>query len=514
MVSLNVKIMEYVFFRFNVSGLTLAFARSTPDAPLPPLPYKNCVDLDTPIHYPREPESQASKMSSRTHRVPSVRVETLDSDSTLDFRPTIRSQRNFHLPRRVYTSHRSPSYMRIIRLEGQVLSLISILRFHLRYATYPADTALVSLRLGPLPMYFDAVEELIGHIEHGMDCSQAYSAGGLVRLAQKRYFRHVRRQYGAKEAEKEWHWPRVLWFAELQSILEDERLSVGEALKSGWKWFMDCDGFPAKYGGAREWVVGWYKLETEKQAEFSDIFDVTGESLVSMARKFEGISLCDPEVLIHEKGACAQVFVSQKRILDVLMPLMLNPSTQKLGRCSLCNEALLKEDVGTSKETRPVEIICRHVFHFSCIRKYFTAPDTWICPGCNRNLPAATTQPTTPTEVLGSCDKILRWLDAPAQITLPAEPHSYLAKLALIFEPAQKICENLHNWFNIPTDSYTELLGLSNLVLYLARDRLEAAIQGDVSKFRDVVARQLQVGARIEWLEFLERCHPNSPSVW
>ena len=204
---------------------------------------------------------------------------------------------------------------------------------------------------------------------------------------------------------------------------------------------------------------------------------------MSMARKLEGISLYDPEVLIHEKGACAQVFVSQKRILDVLMPLMLNPSTQKLGKCSLCNETLLKEDVGTSKETRPVEILCRHIFHFSCIRKSFTAPDTLICPGCNRNLPAAISHPTTPSEVVESCDKVLRWLDAPAQIILPAEPHPYLAKLALIFEPAQKICENLHNWFNVPTDSYTELLGLSDLVLYLARNRLEAAIKVMLQSF-------------------------------
>jgi len=113
-------------------------------------------------------------------------------------------------------------------------------------------------------MYFDAVEELISHIEHRMDCSQIYSAGDLVRLAQKRYFRHVRRQYGAKEAEKEGHWPRVLWFAELQSILENESLSFGEALRNGWKWFVDCDGFPAKYGGAREWALRWCKLETEK----------------------------------------------------------------------------------------------------------------------------------------------------------------------------------------------------------------------------------------------------------
>ncbi|CAE6995312.1 hypothetical protein PTNB73_04638 [Pyrenophora teres f. teres] len=454
-------------------------------------------------------------MSPEPYRIPSVRVQTPDLDSALDILgPTHNSQRTFHLPRRVYTSHRSPSYTRIIRLEGQILSLISILRFHLRYAVYPADTALSALRLGPLPMYFDAVEELVNHIEHGMDCSKVYSVSDLVHLAQKRYFRRLRRQCGAREVEKEGHWPKVIWFAELQRILEDEGLSVGEAMRRGWEWFMERDGFPAKYGGVGEWVAGWWELGREKQEDFSDVFDVTGDALKSMAGNVEGMSLHGPEVLIHEKGACAQVFVSQKRVLDVLMPLMLNPSRQNLGNCPLCHEALLKEDVGTRKGKRPMEVLCGHLFHFSCIRRYFTAPHTWICPGCNRNLLTALPQPTTPSEVLGSCEKVLRWMDAPAQVTLPAEPHSYLDKLALVFEPAQMICENFHNWFSVPLDSYTELLKLTDLALYLARDRLEAAIRGDAVMFRDVVARQLQVGARIEWLEFLERCHPNSPSVW
>ncbi|CAA9956464.1 HRD1 HRD ubiquitin ligase complex ER membrane component [Pyrenophora teres f. maculata] len=454
-------------------------------------------------------------MSPEPYRIPSVRVQTPDLDSALDILgPTHNLQRTFHLPRRVYTSHRSPSYTRIIRLEGQILSLISILRFRLRYAVYPADTALSTLRLGPLPMYFDAVEELVNHIEHGMDCSKVYGVSDLVHLAQKRYFRRLRRQCGAREVEKEGHWPKVLWFAELQRILEDEGLSVGEAMRRGWEWFMDRDGFPAKYGGVGEWVAGWWELGREKQEDFSDVFDVTGDALKSMAGNVEGMSLHGPEVLIHEKGACAQVFVSQKRVLDVLMPLMLNPSRQNLGNCPLCHEALLKEDVGTRKGKRPMEVLCGHLFHFSCIRRYFMAPHTWICPGCNRNLLTALPQPTTPSEVLGSCEKVLRWMDAPAQVTLPAEPHSYLDKLALVFEPAQMICENFHNWFNVPMDAYTELLKLTDLALYLARDRLEAAIRGDAVMFRDVVARQLQVGARIEWLEFLERCHPNSPSVW
>ncbi|RMZ74668.1 hypothetical protein GMOD_00003737 [Pyrenophora seminiperda CCB06] len=455
-------------------------------------------------------------MSSEAHRIPSVRVQTPDSDSDLDLGLTIRPQRNSHLPRRVYTSHRSPSYTRIIRLEGQIISLISILRFHLRYAPYPADQTLTTLKAGPLLMFFDAVEELVVYIEQGMDCSQANSADDLVKLAQKRYFRRVRRQCGAEEAEKEGHWAKVLWFAELQKRLEDERLNVGEALKNGWEWFIDSEGFPAKYGGMGKWASVWCELESKKKEEFSEVFDIGGGVLRSMVTEIEGMSLHDPETLLHEKSACAQVFVSQKRALDVLMPLMLNPSKQILGDCSLCDVALLKKDVGTTKNSRPVQILCGHVFHFSCIRQYFAAPHTWKCPDsdCDKNLPAALPNEKTPSQVLESCDKVLTWLDAPAQITLPAEPHSYLAKLMLIFEQPQKICENFYNWFTVPMDSYSELVRLSDLALYLARDRLEAAIRGDIVKFHEVVTRQLQVGARIEWLEFLEKCHPSSPAVW
>ncbi|KAI1551848.1 FabG Dehydrogenase with different specificities related to short-chain alcohol dehydrogenase [Pyrenophora tritici-repentis] len=246
-------------------------------------------------------------MSPEPRQIPSVRVQTPDSDSALDsLDPANYSQRTFHLPRRVYTSHHSPSYTRIIRLEGQILSLISILRFHLRYAAYPADTALSALRLGSLPMYFNAIEELVDHIEHGMDCSRVYNAGDLVHLAQKRYFRRVKRQCGAREAEKEGHWPKVLWFAELQRILEDEDLSVGEALRCGWEWFMERDGFPAKYGGVGEWVLGWWELDGEKQEEFCEVFDITGEVLKSMAQNVEGggrgLGLCMAEGLAEAGG--------------------------------------------------------------------------------------------------------------------------------------------------------------------------------------------------------------------
>jgi hypothetical protein len=125
-------------------------------------------------------------------------------------------------PRRAYTAPDSPSYTRIIRLEGQILSLISILRFHLRYAPYSfVDTSLDALRLGSLPMYFDAIEDLVRHINEGCDFNAARNAGELVYLARKRYFNRVRRQCGHEEVEREGHWGKILWFAGLQKVLEN-----------------------------------------------------------------------------------------------------------------------------------------------------------------------------------------------------------------------------------------------------------------------------------------------------
>ena len=100
------------------------------------------------------------------------------------------------------------------------------------------------------------------------------------------------------------------------------------------------------------------------------------------------------------------------------------------------------------------------------------------------------------------------------QISFPVSPHTYLEKLGIVFEDADAIREHLHCWLNAPYAAYVELLALFDLALYLARDRLGAAVRGDVIEFREVVGRQFQVEARIQWLEFLRSCHPNSPVVW
>jgi hypothetical protein len=152
------------------------------------------------------------RISSQPTLPTRARGELADSASDPELSwPRRRSQKSFYLPRRCYIPPDSFSYNYIIRLEGQILALVSILRFHLRYASYSLDDlSLDALRLCTLNTYFNVIEELVGHIDHGCDLTYQRGAGDLVYIAQKRYFPRVRRQCGDEEVEKEGHWPRIL----------------------------------------------------------------------------------------------------------------------------------------------------------------------------------------------------------------------------------------------------------------------------------------------------------------
>lgn len=137
-------------------------------------------------------------------------------------------------PRRHQTSLHCPNYNRIIRLEGQITSVICILEFRLRYADFPTNTSVSALRLHPLPTYFDTIEELIGHIEFGLDYNGAFNVGDLMCLAQECCFPGVRRVCEDQvEIETQPHWPKILFLAQLQRILEDSTLSLSQSLKRG-----------------------------------------------------------------------------------------------------------------------------------------------------------------------------------------------------------------------------------------------------------------------------------------
>ena len=252
---------------------------------------------------------------------------------------------------------------------------------------------------------------------------------------------------------------------------------------------MDIDGFTAKYGGVKGWALGWHELDTKKQEQFLELFKVDANALRTMAKGVEHMSLTDLSLLLHEDCGCVQSFMAQKRTPDAVTPRMLNPSKQKLNACAICDDPLLKEDVGTNKNHRPVEILCGHVFGSSCIKQHFLAPERWSWPVYDKNLSDAPHHPRTPSEVVESCDRILKWLDAPISIAFPADPHSHLEKLTLIFEPADAIRKNFGNWPAIPQVSYAESLRLQDQALYLARDRLEAVNRGETARYREIIAQ-------------------------
>jgi hypothetical protein len=189
-------------------------------------------------------------------------------------------------------------------------------------------------------------------------------------------------------------------------------------------------------------------------------------------------------------------FRAQGRTLDVVLPKRVNPARSKFGPCPICDVQLLREDVGTANEHLPVEIMCGHIFGYGCIQKHFRGLPRWTCPTCHVDLTAAPQHPTRPEEVLESCEKVSKWLEAPMQFVVSEAPHSFLDKLALVFEPADDICEHMLHWLPDPEGTYADCSRINDLMLYLARQRLEAAIKRDVMKHREIVVLQVQAGAR------------------
>ncbi|KAH6881450.1 hypothetical protein BKA58DRAFT_2461 [Alternaria rosae] len=156
-------------------------------------------------------------------------------------------------------------------------------------------------------------------------------------------------------------------------------------------------------------------------------------------REVGKMSLRGPLTLDREQVGCIKIFPAQDRPLDAVVPLMLNPWKQNLGSCSLCSTALRKQNIGSEKPHRPVEIPCGHIFGSECIVSNFCKHEVWSCPFCEESLVNVAHHPATATEVIASCDCILKYLDPPASVTFPASPHTYLEKLGIIFEDADGI---------------------------------------------------------------------------
>jgi hypothetical protein len=209
-----------------------------------------------------------------------------------------RNRQQRPLPRRLTKNPRSPRYTCVIRLEGQVLTLIQILRFRLRHSRYPPDNSLAILIWGPLNAYFTMIDQLVAAcLDNGLDMNGARSADNLIRRVAW-YVDQVSEEDNEVETAK--LWPTMLWFQELQMILEDEKMGLEQALVKGWRWFMNPESYGVRSMGLVEYALGWQGLDAVKQARFLEMFKINAKALKEWTSSVESMTLRDPEILMHE----------------------------------------------------------------------------------------------------------------------------------------------------------------------------------------------------------------------
>ncbi|KAF1957220.1 hypothetical protein CC80DRAFT_389601, partial [Byssothecium circinans] len=408
-------------------------------------------------------------------------------------------------PRKFHTNPSTSSYNNIIRLEGQIMDIMSIkfiLGFSYRYqpqSTTNIQIALVATR----EMYFEMIDELENSfLNQGMDLArEARNTENFLRLMKECYFDTM----SEEERENPQHWPRIWWFTKLQQILEDEALSLGESMIEGWKWFIDPEQYPAKFAGAKGFMQVWAAPDPATKRTFLESFALDEDSLNAWVSEMKTMKIKFQEIEDYEVTGAIGEFRARDLLFDVDHPAVRAPTSQDLGTCSLCCELLKADQTGTQLFHRPVQTSCGHIFGYSCLKDWF-ARDV-ACPDCKRDLFAITCVPSA-REALASCDRGLKWVGPPIKVEGPQEPHDFISKLALIFEPADEIRRHMSFWAKGASTLEVEENRLNEMGLYLARERLEAVVQRDKAAWRRVLQKQVVVGAAAMWKFFLWKIMP------
>ncbi|KAJ4359453.1 uncharacterized protein N0V89_000006 [Didymosphaeria variabile] len=211
------------------------------------------------------------------------------------------------------------AYNRVIRLEGQIATIIQIQRFLWRYkfsnreyipiGTYSAfheiippqfleevhicnhgraipirdDAMLVEfeekrqqrqtdafLDAGRL-VYFDLVEELIAKF-----------------LNQGNYLQSIPKDV----REQEGFWAKIWWFQHLQEILQDDSVNLSKALLQGCQWFIDPEQWPTKSSGRSEYADMWKQLGAARQQSFLDDFTIDEGKLQAWVSSVSNQGFC------------------------------------------------------------------------------------------------------------------------------------------------------------------------------------------------------------------------------
>lgn len=402
----------------------------------------------------------------------------------------------------------SKAYNKIIRLEGQICVAKDILRFVWAYSPKRGDIVEKFLHAAR-ELYCCAIDDLMKNfLDLGIDLvSGARTAGGLVKMMRAEYFPLIEDE----EREKEYHWPKILWFQKLQEILENEETSISEALVKGWFWFIDPEQWPCKSVGGANIAEMWTLIDAQEKEEILGGFALDANTLkdwlsgIASDEFDKSVNLQGPFTKCDESNGVVLEFRSLGTLLDIEAPRVTVPSSRHLSKCGSCYEDLKEADIGTDAEHKPVQTVCGHIFGNSCLWKWYIY--TGDCPVCRKDL-EETLVVTEPGDLLESCDRALKWLQPPVPFTVPETPHSFADKLNLLFEPVDDIRNRLSLWGPYADGVVSEWSRLKDLGMYLARDRLAAVVENDVVRYRNVVLLQVQVGARRLWLQFLRRVLP------
>ncbi|KAF2003773.1 hypothetical protein P154DRAFT_590210 [Amniculicola lignicola CBS 123094] len=410
--------------------------------------------------------------------------------------PNERSPQPPSYPRHLTINPNSDAYNKVIRLEGQIQAAVSLLKFRIRYAALTPSLILPSPLTNALSRYFNLIGDFIDDLYDGVDLAGARNADELIDMVTREYlhgFDDI--DHGEDMDDKEGFWPIVFWRQTLQCILEDMNLGVEGAT-------MDVYG-----KGIRDKVTFWHNLDGNAQALFLRHFSLGASMAKRWRAEVRALTLDDPAAPSIEARTLEWEYavLMPNLKLDVYHPRVDWPTRFDFTQCSICLEGLFPRDIGTRVEHRPVQTICGHIFGHPCLLSWFRKHES--CPMCRTGFEYTMRNKPSPSELLESCDRVLRWqFIVPQNALQMPEPHSCLDNLATILsEPPYVVRENMGR-LTISRDELGQLLGVMRMPgLFLARDRLDAVLRGDVTRYREIVEKQLEELGRREVYSFLNR---------
>ncbi|KAF2874280.1 hypothetical protein BDV95DRAFT_604467 [Massariosphaeria phaeospora] len=410
-------------------------------------------------------------------------------------------------PRHLTIDPESDAFNKVVRLEGQVEAVSKALLFRSLYQVEDSDVPQVVIE--GVRRYFILLRHLFEKfLRRGLDLANgAQTLDQFVEMINIKYFACM----PAARREAAHHWPGIIWFQRLQMLLENQNLSLDQAIIDGWHWFLTPGQYPSRNRGPC--VLAWKAMDDVQQHAFLERFRIDESALRKTASGTPVPDLSDPSIQELEARGLRRLFLLHLGIgLDVEHPKVEKPTGWDWSDCLICTVPLVVDEIDTRSEHRPVQTVCGHVFGYACLQKWFDQKKE-SCPTCRQDFQWTETYQASPEEVLRSADRCLRWSGPPCTFQAGVAPHSALDKFLLVFEPAHEIRRAMLRTGFAAEVMRKERLQLQELEGFVARDRLDAVLKGDVHGYQSAVQLQWQVFARLEWFRFVSSWHPYAPPV-